>query len=134
MRTKNQRETICRYCTRLPRSCAGSVLRQLRSERPKLLGWLGDPETPPKRPSGRLLQWGAISSVSSNGCLRPRVPYRITAPPDDCFGPDAGLPVVLAGSTGVGTRAQRGAIDGAERHMTSFPAYFLFIPAESRGI
>src|SRR5664279_5551360 len=62
MRTKNQRETICRYCTRLPRSCAGSVLRQLRSERPKLLGWLGDPETPPKRPSGRLLQWGAISS------------------------------------------------------------------------
>ena len=43
--------------------------------------------------------------VSSNGCLRQRVPYRITAPPDDCFGPDAGLPVVLAGSTGVATRA-----------------------------
>ena len=29
----------------------------------------------------------------------------VTAPPDYCFGQDAGLPVVLAGSTGVATRA-----------------------------
>src|ERR1017187_616769 len=131
MRTKNQRETICRYCTRLPRSCAGSVLRQLRSERPKLLGWLGDPETPPKRPSGRLLQWGAISSVSSNGCLRPRVPYRITAPPDDCFGPDAGLPVVLAGSTGVATRAHAALL--MELSVSDFLPRLLFFPYRLRA-
>ena len=59
------------------------------------------------------------------------MPYRITAPPDDCFGPDAGLPVVLAGSTGVATRANAALL--MELSVSDFLPRLLFFPYRLRA-